>query len=104
MTRIWQEATPAVTDAPETAIAVGGATVTVNPGAANPAPAGQLVETPGVPATTSPVGNVSVKLMPVTEGKPPPFVIWNVITLFVFVCTVVGKKDFVRTAREAERH
>jgi len=84
-TLIWQEATPAFIDALVTAMAVVGATVTVNAGAANPAPAGQFVVTPGVPATVNPIGSVSVKLMPVTAGDPPPLVIRNVKTLLVAV-------------------
>ena len=103
-TLIWQDATPAFIDAPVTAMAVVDATVTVNPGAANPAPAGQFVVTPGTPATVNPVGSVSVKLMAVTAGEPPPLVIRNVNTLLVAVCTVVGANDLVRMAREADRH
>src|SRR3954470_17445722 len=54
------------------------ATVTVNPGAPKPAPAGQLVWTFGVPATVTPPGSVSVKAMPDCAGLPVPFASVNV--------------------------
>src|SRR5260221_8396735 len=78
-TRTWHEATPLFIAAPVTVtVPVPAAAVTKAGPAAKPAPAGQLLCTLGVPATTAFAGSVSVKLMPLCAGLPAPLVIVKV--------------------------
>src|SRR5260221_686247 len=74
-TRTWQDATALLSAAPVTVIVpLPAAAVTKAGPAAKPAPAGQLLCTLGVPATTTLTGSVSVKLMPDCAGLPAPLV------------------------------
>src|SRR5450631_2625149 len=73
------DATAAFMAAPVTVMVPLPAAAVTNAGAAaKPAPAGQLLVTFGVAATTTFAGNVSVKLMPDCAGLPAPFVMVNV--------------------------
>src|SRR5258706_2471608 len=78
-TRTWQEATPPLIDAPLTVTVPLPATAVTKAGPpAKAPPAGQLLCTFGVAATTTLTGSVSVKLMPDCAGLPAPLVIVKV--------------------------
>ncbi len=78
-TRTAQDVTPLEKLAPVTVMVEPPAVAEANAGLlAKAPPAGQLLCTFGVPATTTLAGSVSMKLMPDCAGLPAPFVIVNV--------------------------
>src|SRR5579862_5436434 len=94
----WHDATALLIEVFAAAIdPLPAAAVTVMPpeGAAKAPPAGQFVSTPGVAATTTFAGSVSVKASPLLAPLPAPFVIVNVSTEVVPGAIDAGLNAFV---------
>ncbi len=95
----WHEATALFIAAPVTVIVPLPAPAVTNAGPAEkPAPAGQLLCTFGVGATTTLAGSVSVKLMPDCDGLPPPLVIVKVSVEVPPMSIAVGAKALLSEA------
>ncbi len=98
-TRTWQEATPTVTARPVTVMVELAAAAVTNAGLlANAPPAGQLLCTLGVAATTTFAGRLSVKLIAVWAGLPAPLVTVKVSVVVPPTSMVLGAKALLRLA------